>query len=105
MASRFRGPDLIDDPDYYAALRTVAEVAANGNPALWLSALGLGPSPLAFGDWASDHEGDRVSVRVGPSVGVFTRGLLAELEVTLGEWYAVAAPALAVWPLERVRAE
>jgi hypothetical protein len=40
---------------------------------------------------------------VGPAAGTFVRGLLAELEVTLGEWYAVAAPALAAWPLERVR--
>jgi uncharacterized protein (TIGR02996 family) len=104
VASRFRGPDLIDDPDYYAALRTISEVAASGNPAMWLSALGLGPSPLAYGDWAWDHEGDRVSVRVGPSVGIFTRGLLAELEVAIDEWYTVAAPALTTWPVERVRA-
>jgi hypothetical protein len=43
-------------------------------------------------------------VRVGSFVGVFTRGLLAELEVPLGEWFAVAGPALSSWPVERVRA-
>ena len=34
--------------------------------------------------------------------GVYERGLLAELIVTLEEWYAVAERALRTWPLERV---
>ena len=37
-------------------------------------------------------------------MGVFTRGMLSELDVSLGEWYAIAARALSAWPIERVRA-
>jgi uncharacterized protein (TIGR02996 family) len=101
-ASRFRGADLIDDPAYYAALAEIAAVAKTGAPARWVAALGLGPDPLTPGDWAWDNAGDRVTVRVGSSRGTFARGLLAELEVTLGEWYALAGLALAAWPVERV---
>jgi uncharacterized protein (TIGR02996 family) len=103
VAARFRDEEFIDDPDYYAAIAEIAAVAKTGRPARWVAALGIGPHLLAPGDWAWDNTGDRVSVRVGQAIGTFTRGLLAKLEVTLGEWYAVASPALAAWPLERVR--
>ncbi len=104
VASRFAGADVIDDPDYYAALRTIGRVAAAGHPAAWLSELGIGPRPLAAGDWAWDSAGDRVTVRVGAPAGAFRRGLLAELELPLADWVAVAGAALAAWPIERVRA-
>jgi uncharacterized protein (TIGR02996 family) len=104
VASRFRGAELIDDPDYYAALRTVSDLATAGHPAMWLAALGIDPAPLAPGDWAWDNEGDRVTVRIGSSVGTFRRGLLTELELALGDWYRIAAPALSSWPIESVRA-
>jgi len=104
VAARFRGEELIDDPDYYAALAALTDVATAAHPALWVSALGVGPSPLAFGDWSWDSAGDRVMVRIGAAMSAFTRGLLAELNVTLGEWYAVAERALTAWPIERVRA-
>jgi uncharacterized protein (TIGR02996 family) len=99
-ASRYRGAEYIDDPSYYAALREIAAVATTGEPARWLSALGVGPSPLTGGDWAWDSAGDRVTVRVGGTSGVFTRGLLSELVVPLADWYEVAPRALAAWPLE-----
>ena len=104
VASRFRSADVIDDPDYYHALRTLSEIATTGAPARWLSALGVGPRPLSPGDWAWDGAGDRVTVRVGGAAGVFARGLLSELELPLGEWYEVALAALTSWPIERVRA-
>jgi uncharacterized protein (TIGR02996 family) len=101
VASRFNTRDLLDDPDYYAALRVIAEVTAGGSPAVWLSALGLGPDAIASGNWAWDNTGDRVTVRVGPSTGVFTRGLLSELAVALLDWYECASRALTRWPVER----
>jgi uncharacterized protein (TIGR02996 family) len=104
VAARYRGEELIDDADYYAALGRIAEVARTGSPAQRVAGLGLGRETLAPRDWAWDSAADRVTFRVGQSAGVFTRGMLSELEVTLGEWYAVAAKALSAWPLERVRA-
>lgn len=102
VASRFRGEEFIDSPDYYAALAELAAVATSGDPARWLAALGLGPAAPA-GGWSWDGAGDRVTVRVGGAAGVFARGLLAELEVPLAGWYAAAGRALALWPVERVR--
>jgi uncharacterized protein (TIGR02996 family) len=103
VASRFRGVELITEPDYYDALRTLAGIATTGEPTRWFTALGIGPVTLTERDWAWDNEGDRVTVRIGVTAGVFTRGLLAELEVTLGEWYTLATPAITNWPIERVR--
>ncbi len=103
VAARFRGDELIESPDFYAALAEVATVTKSGHPALWVANLGLGPVPLTHGDWGWDNAGDRVTVRVGTARGVFTRGLLAELELPLGEWYAVASAALVTWPVECVR--
>ena len=99
-ASRFHDHDLIEDSFYYTAQREIDAVASAGYPALWLSALGLGPQHLTAGEWAWDCTLDRVTVRIGAAVGTFTRGLLAELSVTLGEWFAVAPVALTMWPLE-----
>jgi uncharacterized protein (TIGR02996 family) len=103
LAAQFQTCDQLD-PAYYELLRTIARVTTAGAPALWLSALGIGPSPLGPGDWVWDNAGDRVTVRIGAVLGVFTRGLLTELEVTLGEWYARPAPALEAGPIEQVRA-
>ncbi len=103
-AARFSGADLIDDPDYYSALRVLSRIATAGHPAAWLAAVGLGTVPLGPGDWAWDNAADRVTVRIGASAGVFRRGLLSELDVSLARWSAVAAPVLSAWPIERVRA-
>ncbi len=103
VASRFRRVELITESEYYDALRTISDVASAGEPAHWLAVLGIGPSPLTERDWVWDNAADRVSVRIGTTTGVFTRGLLSELEVTLGEWYTLASSALFVWPIERVR--
>ena len=100
VSSRYRDAEYIDDPDYYAALRVLAGVATGGAPARWLSALGVGPSPLTGGDWAWDNAGDRVSVRVGGTTGVFTRGLLSELVLPLADWFEFAPRARAAWPVE-----
>jgi hypothetical protein len=70
VASRFRGAERIDDPNYFAALLTLTDVAIGDSLALWFSRLGLGPSPTGLRGLAWDHEYDRVSARVGPSVGV-----------------------------------
>src|SRR5262249_46585307 len=101
-ARGFAGDELIDDPLYYAALREITAVTAAGYPAAWVSALGLGPNPLTRRDWGWDSTLARVTVRVGDSAAVFTRGLLAELAVGLGEWYASAGAALASWPVGSV---
>ncbi|QJW99623.1 hypothetical protein [Frigoriglobus tundricola] len=68
-----------------------------------MSALGFGPPPLAIGDSSWDGAGNRGTVRVGAALGVFARGMLAEMDVALGEWFAVAPRALAAWSIERVR--
>jgi uncharacterized protein (TIGR02996 family) len=100
VAARFNTSDLLDDPDYYAAHQVIADVTAAGSPALWLSELGLGPNVPASGNWAWDNTVDRVTVRVGSSTGVFTRGLLSELTVPLLVWNECASRALARWPVE-----
>ena len=100
IASRFRGEPVIDDPIYYSAQEEIATIATAGFPAQWLAELELCPRPLTAGDWAWDNTLDRVSVRVGAGVGTFTRGMLAELTLTLAEWYAVATTAVATWPIE-----
>lgn len=99
VASQFRGMELISDPEFYEALRTLSEVTTAGEPARWLGALGIGAEPGSH--WAWDNEADRVTVRIGTTSGVFTRGLLSELILPLQNWYGFAPQALAVWPLER----
>jgi hypothetical protein len=100
-AARYRREDVIEDRFYYEALGEISAVASAGFPVRWLADLGLGPRPVAPGDWAWDNAYDRVSVRVGNSAGSFERGMLAGLSVTLGEWHAAGGRALASWPLER----
>ena len=102
-ASRFRYHDVIEDPLYYAAQNEIAAVAAAGFPARWAAGVGVGPRTLAAGDWLWDNAHDRVTVRVGAAVVTFTRGMAAELAVTLADWLALAPAALAAWPVERVR--
>jgi hypothetical protein len=63
--------------------------------------VGPRPRPLTRGDWLWDSAHDRVAVRVGGAVGTFSRGMLAEVAVTLDQWYDLAGPALAAWPVER----
>ena len=101
-ASRFRDTEVIDDPLYYTATGEIAAVASAGFPARWFADLGLGPRPLTTGDWVWDNTYDRVAVRVGDSVGTFTRGMMAELTLTLADWYSLSPAALAAWPIERV---
>lgn len=96
------GGDLIDDPHFFAAQAELSAVAAAGHPARWLSDLGVGPAPLARSDWLWDVDRDRVTVRIGDVTGTYARGMLAEVAATLEQWLAVAGPALAAWPVERV---
>lgn len=101
IAARFCDEDLIDAPDYYGALDTISDVVASGEPARWLSALGIGLSPFGLSDWVWDNAADRVTVRIGAVTGVFTRGLLSELVLPLADWRALAPRALVAWPIER----
>jgi len=73
-----------------------------GHPAQWLAALGVGPGQLTKRDWAWDNERDRVTVRVGEVVGLFKRGMLCELSLTIEQWCAIAERAVATWPIERI---
>jgi uncharacterized protein (TIGR02996 family) len=82
VASRYRSANVIEDAEFYTALAELSAVASDGWPARWLSSLGLGPSPLAPGDWAWDNVGDRLTVRVGRVTGEFERDMLAGLTVT-----------------------
>src|SRR5262245_2460745 len=92
-----------DGPEFDAALRDLAAACRSGLPAAWLSALGLGRSPVTLLDWVHDGRTKRPTVRVGGTAGEFDRGMLCGLTVTLDEWYAVAGRVLAAWPVERVR--
>ncbi|VTU00895.1 unnamed protein product [Gemmataceae bacterium] len=97
-----RDNDVIDDPLYYTAQRELAAVATAGYPAHWLGLLGVGPDPLTRTDWVWDATHDRVTVRIRDTLGTYARGTLTEFTVTLDQWLALARPALAAWPVERV---
>lgn len=102
VASRYRDADVIDAQEYYDAQRVIHRLCEGGCPARWVSGLGIGPAPLTTGGWMWDCTVDRVTVRIGNALGTFTRGMLTELTVTLGEWADAAGRAMAGWPLERV---
>ena len=57
VAARFRAGELIDNPDYYAALAEIAAVAATGHPARWRS--------HSFVSSRTDAGADRRRGRVG----------------------------------------
>ena len=103
-AAQLRDRGVIDDPQLEAARREIASVAEAGCPAKWVATLGLGPAPFTFGDWRWKGDADCIVVSVGNSSGYFTRGMLSRLALTLGEWYALAPAALALWPIEIVSA-
>lgn len=90
------------DPTHHLALVELATIAGQGHPAQWLSKLGIGPSPLSQGDWTWGMAQERVRIFIGGCSGLFTRGMLSELSVTLGEWYALSKKVLLLWPLERI---
>ena len=98
-AAQFRHYEVIDDQLYYTALQEIGDVTSAGFPAGWLSELDIGPQPLNRTDWAWDSAHDRVDVRIGQTMGTFTRGMLSELSVSLNDWYTHAPLALAKWPL------
>jgi uncharacterized protein (TIGR02996 family) len=100
-ASKYRDEEVIEDRLYYAAQDEIAAVASAGFPAKWLAELGPGSRPGTGAGWPWDGTLDRVSVRAGDALGVFTRGMLSEFAVELEEWFDLARPALASWPVER----
>jgi len=53
-AASYRDADLIEDKLFYIAQAEIAAVAADGFPAQWLAAIGVGPSPLTTRDWVWD---------------------------------------------------
>ena len=91
IASHYRHVGNIDDPEYYTAIQEMHAVAAQGRPPPACE-LGLDPSPFRAGDWAWEQTHDRVQVRVGKVLGVFTRGMLCELTLTFEEWQTMARP-------------
>jgi len=101
-AATFRDEQIIEDSLYYTAQGELVAVTTAGDPARWLNSLGIGPSPLLSKDWFWDCAYDRVTIRIGDVLGIFARGMLSELSLTLGEWYAVGSKAFTSWPLERV---
>jgi len=101
-AAQFRHHDNIDDPIYYTAHAEIEAVAVEGHLYRWLSALGAGSISPRSDLWLWDCMLDRVTVRGGELVGVFTRGLLAELTLEWEEWLTIAPVVLSAWPLEVV---
>ena len=101
-AARFRGVELIEDPIYYSAQQEMWVIASAGHPVRWLGKLGIGSEPLREGTWGWDSVHDRVTVRVDHASAVFTRGMLATVNLMLTEWYQVAALVLTGAPLETV---
>jgi uncharacterized protein (TIGR02996 family) len=101
-AARFRNYDLIDDPLYYTAHQEIAAVATAGYPARWLAELGIESHTQPERNWAWDCTHDRVTVRVGSSSSLFSRGMLSGLSVGLAEWYQLAPRVLAAEPLESI---
>ncbi|WP_439624934.1 TIGR02996 domain-containing protein [Gemmata sp.] len=89
-AAGFRDADLIDDPHYYAAQAELGAVAASGAPARWLGLLWIGPDPLTRSDWAWDATRDRVTVRIGDTLGTYVRGMLAEVAASLEQWLVLS---------------
>ncbi len=102
IAAGFRDDEFLEDRLYYTAQEEIAAVASAGYPAKWLASIGVSLVPVTTRDWGWDCTWDRVTVRIGSITGIFARGMLCELMLTLGEWYAVATAALLSWPIELV---
>ena len=101
-AAQFREHEVIDDPLYYEAQREITAAASSGLPARWLAELGPAFHFADSASWMWDNTLDRVTVRIGSWVGVYARGMLAELSVSLDEWSSIAAVALSRWPVDQV---
>ncbi len=102
MVAHFNRETNPTDPICRSALDEITASTKQGYPARCLSLLGLGPSPFSIKDWPWEITLDQIAVRCGQYEGVFTRGMLSELTLTLGEWYEVGTKALALWPLDRI---
>jgi hypothetical protein len=103
VASRF--DDTADGGLHLAAKAELNAITSAGLPARWLYNLGFGANPLATGNWTWDTSLDRVVVRSRDAAATFARGMLAELAVTLDEWYDIGLHGvLARWPVEVVLA-
>lgn len=100
VASRYRGAAVIEEEEYYDALRELTAVATAGHPARWLTALCRPERRLGAPHWGWDSTADRVTVRAGRVVGEFERGMLTELRVALADWDTFPR-AVAEWPLAR----
>jgi uncharacterized protein (TIGR02996 family) len=101
--TRYTAADSIPDEVFRTALNEVNSIIEEGYPARWLSKLGIGPRPLIRQDWRLKRKNDRYAISIGASEGVFTRGMLSELFLPLGEWYELGENALVQWPLERIQ--
>lgn len=103
VASWFRTHHVIEDPNYYSASREIGRACAEGWPGKWMTSLGLAPWTSARRYWLWDSTHDQVTVRCGGVAGIFTRGMLSELQIPLKLWRHHAQGVLSRWPLERVR--
>jgi uncharacterized protein (TIGR02996 family) len=103
VVSSRRAPQA-DEPDPLTELAVcdLMTVTGQGHPARWRADLGIGPSPLTRDDWDWSIERDLVSITIKPRSGCFSRGMLSQLSVLLGEWYEMGEKALSLWPIERV---
>jgi hypothetical protein len=54
VAGKCRHAQVIEDHEFYDAVRTLADVTESGEPGRWVAALGLGSRPVVPGDWAWD---------------------------------------------------
>lgn len=101
-AAKYRHETVIDAQEYYDALRDINRVCEAGHPAEWIADIGVVSAAIETGNWGWSNTLDRVAVRIGKALGVYIRGMLSELTVTLGEWSAIAERALTRRPIERV---
>ena len=74
VAGKYRHARVIEEREFYDAVKALADVSAAGDPSRWVVALGLGASPVAQGDWLWYGTRDRVTVRAGDTAAEFGRG-------------------------------
>lgn len=98
----FRDKASETDPLYRLALAEMHDISEQGYSTQWIAKLGLGPFPHTKNDWTCRIERDEVKIRYGSYVGIFTRGMLSGLTLSLGEWYGLSAKAFSLWPLEKI---
>jgi uncharacterized protein (TIGR02996 family) len=88
-------------PARAAALRDLHDLC-NAALVRRFAAIGFGPVQITHLEDHIQFDGPNVTVRIGPSSGTYSRGLLARLNLPLNKWVAVARTVLETNPLEAV---